>query len=125
MTRCLRLALIALPLAAPIPPTPPVPLAATAPDFQNDVLPILEAKCVRCHGGKSRGGKLDMRTTDALLKGGASGPAYVPGDSKKSLMIELIHFNEMPPKKEQPRVSKDELELLKRWIDGEKPPRRQ
>jgi hypothetical protein len=33
-----------------------------APDFQKDVLPIFEEKCLRCHGAKRRGGKLDMRT---------------------------------------------------------------
>jgi hypothetical protein len=34
------------------------------------------------------------------------------------LLIELIHFNEMPPKKEMPRVTKEELELLRKWIDA-------
>ena len=33
-------------------------------------------------------------------------------------MIELIHDNEMPPKKESPRVTKEELELLRKWIDA-------
>lgn len=88
-----------------------------APEFTTDVLPILEKKCNRCHGEKRRGGKLDMRTREALLVGGVSGPAIKPGDAKKSLLIELIHYNEMPPKKEEPRVTKQELELLKRWVD--------
>lgn len=91
---------------------------AQAPDFKKDVLPIFEAKCIRCHGATRRGGKLDMRSIEALLTGGASGPAIKRGDSKKSLLIELIHYNEMPPKKETPRVTKDELELLRKWIDA-------
>jgi hypothetical protein len=87
--------------------------------FQKHVLPILSKKCIRCHGEKRRGGKLDMRSLKALLKGGVSGPAIVPGKSDKSLMIELIHFNEMPPKKDRgPRVSPKEFELLKSWIDA-------
>lgn len=92
--------------------------SAEGPGFQKDVLPILEAKCNRCHGGKSRGGKLDLRTRDALLTGGVTGPAIKSGDAKKSLMIEMIHFNEMPPKKETPRVTKDELELLRKWVEA-------
>ena len=88
-----------------------------APDFTKHVRPIFEAKCIRCHGAQRRGGKLDMRTLDSLLAGGVSGPAIKPGNSKKSLLIELIHYNEMPPKKEGPRVTKDELELLRKWID--------
>ena len=92
--------------------------AEEAPDFKKHVLPIFEAKCIRCHGAQRRGGKLDMRSLDALLAGGVSGPAIKPGNSKKSLLIELIHYNEMPPKKETPRVTKEELELLRKWIDA-------
>ncbi len=89
-----------------------------APNFQRDVLPIFEEKCIRCHGGKRRGGKLDMRTLEAMLTGGDTGPAIKPGNARKSLLIELIHFKEMPPKKATPVVTSTELELLRRWIDA-------
>jgi len=88
------------------------------PDFQRDVLPIFEAKCIRCHGAKKRDGKLDMRTLEALLAGGVSGPALKPGNAQKSLLIELLHYNEMPPKKETPRVTKEEITLLRNWINA-------
>lgn len=88
------------------------------PDFQRDVLPLLEAKCLRCHGAKRRDGKLDMRTVEAMLAGGVSGPALKPGNAQKSLLIELVHYNEMPPKKETPRVTKEEIVLLKNWINA-------
>jgi len=90
----------------------------TAPDFTRDVLPIFESKCLRCHGEKKRDGKLDMRTVDTLLKGGVTSPAIKPGNAQKSLLIELLHYNEMPPKKETPRVTKEELELLRKWINA-------
>lgn len=88
------------------------------PDFQRDVLPIFEAKCLRCHGAKRRDGKLDMRTVEAMLAGGVSGPALKPGNAQKSLLIELLHYNEMPPKKETPRVTKEEITLLRNWINA-------
>lgn len=88
------------------------------PDFQRDVLPIFEAKCLRCHGEKKRDGKLDMRTLDALLKGGVTSPAIKPGNAQKSLLIELLRYNEMPPKKETLRVTKEELALLQKWINA-------
>jgi mono/diheme cytochrome c family protein len=94
---------------------------AAAPDFQRDVLPIFEEKCIRCHGAKRRGGKLDMRTLEALLIGGDTGPALKPGNAQKSLLIELIHFKEMPPKKEKTVVTSAELELLRRWINAMPP----
>jgi cytochrome c len=90
----------------------------SAPDFDRDILPIFEAKCLRCHGAKRRGGKLDMRTVDLMLTGGVTGPAIKQGNARKSLLIELIHYNEMPPKKETPVVTKAELDLLRKWIDG-------
>ena len=87
------------------------------PDFQRDVVPIFEARCLHCHGAKRRDGKLDMRSVDSLLAGGVSGPAIKPGNAQKSLLIELLHYNEMPPKKERSRVTKAELELLRKWIN--------
>lgn len=87
-------------------------------DFQRDVLPIFEEKCIRCHGAKRRGGKLDMRTMDSLLSGGDSGAALKQGNARKSLLIELIHYKEMPPKKEKSAVTAAELDLLRKWIDA-------
>src|SRR5271165_107316 len=92
------------------------PAKPVGTDFKNDVLPILEAKCLDCHGAKKKDGKLDLRTRAAMLKGGNTGAAIEPGKPDKSLLIELIHFNEMPPKKSKQRVTADELQLLKAWI---------
>jgi hypothetical protein len=96
------------------------PAPPPAADFKKDVLPILEAKCIACHGTKKQG-KLDLRTREAMLKGGSTGPAIEPGKPDKSLMVELIHFNEMPPKKSKMRVTADELKLLKAWIEAGAP----
>jgi mono/diheme cytochrome c family protein len=89
-----------------------------APDFQKDVLPIFAEKCLRCHGAKRQGGKLDMRTLETMLTGGDTGPAIKPGHANQSLLIELIHHQEMPPKKEKSAVTSSELDLLRRWIDS-------
>ena len=90
-------------------------------DYKNDVAPMLDAKCVRCHKPQKADGKLDMTTRAAMLKGGISGPAIAPGSPDKSLIVELIHFNEMPPKNVKIRVTKDELKLLKAWIEAGAP----
>src|SRR5204863_4870407 len=52
-------------------------LPAQTPD--KEVLPILQ-RCYQCHGETLQMSKLDLRTRAAMLKGGASGPAIVPGD---------------------------------------------
>jgi mono/diheme cytochrome c family protein len=89
---------------------------AAGVDYERDVQPILAAKCHRCHSAKKRDGKLNMTTREGLLAGGVSGPALVPGKPEKSLMFDLVDFGEMPPKKAQPRVSKEELKTIAAWI---------
>src|ERR1700704_1253365 len=66
------------------------PSAAQSSDyFESKVRPVLAANCYDCHTDERMGGlRLDSR--DGLLKGGASGPAVVPGDPDKSLMIQAI-----------------------------------
>ena len=66
------------------------PAAERQVDFHTDVLPILAGSCAKCHaGGKSEGGfRFDDRT--ALLEGGDTGEAIVPGDSAQSALIHLV-----------------------------------
>ena len=94
--------------------------AETIPDFARDVQPILQARCVSCHGAKVQmhGLRLDRRR-DAL-KGGESGaPAVVPGNSSASLMIRYISGLDpnvvMPPT--GGRLTTEQIALLRAWID--------
>ena len=92
----------------------------------------INVKCLLCHGRRRQEGGLDLRTRASAIKGGASGPAIVPGNPDASLMIKRITAEEMPPEKHQARLSyrpitSGELETLRRWItdgapwDDEKP----
>src|SRR5262249_17485287 len=71
--------------------------------FELKIRPVLAGTCLPCHGGKklSHGLRVDSRA--ALLKGGDSGPALVPGDPEKSLLIQAIRQThagiKMPPNK--------------------------
>src|SRR5262245_25478722 len=73
------------------------PKPARVPVFEEDVLPILKAKCLRCHGDKARKADLDLSTAAGALKGGESGPAVVAGKPQKSPLYEKVHAGEMPP----------------------------
>jgi hypothetical protein len=58
-------------------------LAASAgttagPTFETDVLPILNAHCLQCHGGMHQKNDLDLRTRVAVMRG-KSGSAIAPG----------------------------------------------
>jgi hypothetical protein len=88
----------------------------TVPVFEKEIRPLLEAKCLRCHGGEARKAALDMRGKAGLLKGGESGPAVTPGSAEKSLLWVQIAAGKMPPGKE--KLTTAEKTLLRAWIDG-------
>jgi hypothetical protein len=79
--------------------------AADSDFFEKKIRPVLVEHCYKCHGnGKAKGG-LSLASRDALLKGGDSGPALVPGDAAKSLLLQAVrHEGEthMPPKGKLP-----------------------
>ena len=69
----------------------PVALFAQAPEpaaeakrefFENNIRPVLVQNCATCHND-TRAGGLRLASREDLLKGGASGPALVPGDPEK------------------------------------------
>lgn len=82
--------------------------AADLAFFENKIRPVLADKCYKCHSVSSKKVKADLLldTREAVLRGGDSGPAIVPGDPAKSLLIEVIHYKnpdmEMPPKSKLP-----------------------
>lgn len=83
--------------------------------FEHQIAPILQARCVRCHGGEGLEAGLDLRRRATILKGGDSGPAIFAGDVEKSLLWERITSDEMPPKEEGP-LDSNQRELIRKWI---------
>ena len=82
-----------------------------------DVQPLLEAKCLSCHGPEKQEGNLRLDSLAAAVHGGDRGTAVVPGDPEKSLLLTAISFNDpdfqMPPKQ---KLSDHEIALLTDWI---------
>lgn len=107
--------------AAAPPPAPTKRTAASAPrvDYDKQIKPLLAAKCGACHGNGAKLGDFEIGLRAALLKGGESGPAVVPGHADMSLLIRLVSGTEpgrvMPPK--GPRLSPKEVTLLRAWVD--------
>lgn len=67
--------------------------------FEIHVRPTLIKHCIQCHGEAEQEGGLKLTSLDALLEGGDSGPALVPGNAEESLILEALRFEslEMPP----------------------------
>ncbi len=95
-------------------------------DFQKDIAPILEFKCVECHRSGKEKGELRMDTKEWLLKGGDSGPSIVAGKPEESLVIDRVTLPEddvdvMPPEGEGELLSEKEVALLEKWIKAGAP----
>ncbi len=89
--------------------------AGAVPTFDADILPILESKCLACHGAEDPQRGLDLRTGAALLTGGESGPAIQIGSSSKSLLVERIVAGTMPPG--ETALAASEIDTIRTWID--------
>lgn len=70
----------------------PIAAAAVAPDFANEVQPILERSCVRCHCEDKTKGGLRIDTHEFMLEGGETADAIVPGDLDNSEFLVRIHL---------------------------------
>jgi mono/diheme cytochrome c family protein len=91
------------------------PGAELAPRFEDDIRPLLQAKCTRCHGDKPRKAELDLGTAAGILKGGESGPVVVAGRPDKSPLYLKVRDGAMPPSKKD-RLSAAEVEAIRGWI---------
>ena len=99
------------------------PLAARAQEsvnFERDIAPIFEERCLYCHGEDEPESGLQLDSRAVLLRGGDSGlPAVVPGKSAKSYLMDVISHRDpdvmMPPDEE--KMPEAEIEIIARWID--------
>jgi WD40 repeat protein/mono/diheme cytochrome c family protein len=110
-------------------------IAVRASGATNDyatVDAIFVKSCVECHASDEPEGNLVLETFDALMKGGETGSAIVPGKSSDSLLVKLIQGFEvdgkkkiMPPGKRE-KLKPEEIAVIRGWIDaGAKPPAQQ
>jgi len=105
--------------AATLPGAQGPPLASQrAVDFVSEIHPILQAKCLGCHGEKLKLSKLDLRTREAAIDGGARGPSLVPGNAEQSRMYRHVAGLEAPAMPMRGELlSAAEVATIKRWID--------
>ncbi|MEZ6061612.1 MAG: PSD1 and planctomycete cytochrome C domain-containing protein [Planctomycetaceae bacterium] len=83
--------------------------------FEQQVAPILDRHCFRCHGSEQREAGLDLRRRFTIVEGGDSGPAIVAGRPEQSLLIQLIDDGAMPPEGE-PRLSDEDADVIRQWV---------
>ncbi len=86
------------------------------------IKPIMDARCVSCHGPENKKAGLQLHDMAGFLKGSvdSDGPVFVPGKPDDSLLLTVMHSpvdedGHMPPKN-KPQPSADELAAIKWWI---------
>src|SRR5262245_41511907 len=83
--------------------TGPTPSPEAVRFFEARVRPLLAEHCFQCHGEKKQRGGLRLDSREAALAGGDRGPALVPGEPGKSLLLRAVRHEDeqlqMPPKK--------------------------
>ena len=99
-----------------------IPIVAV--DFANDIEPILQERCIDCHGPAKQKGKFRVDRRSTLLAGGDSGePAIKPGNAAASHLVALISGAEpdsmMPPKGKP--LTTGQIDAIKAWINAGAP----
>lgn len=84
--------------------------------FANDVLPILQAECTRCHGASRQSDDLRLDTYAALMAGSENGQVIVPGNAADSLLVQLVEAGRMP--RNSAKLTDAEIQLIRDWVNG-------
>lgn len=87
--------------------------------FSRDILPVLQSRCINCHGGQRTSEGLDMKTYQALMAGSQNGSVVTPGDAANSLFVTLSAEGKMP--KRGPKLTPAEIKLLTDWVNAGAP----
>lgn len=77
---------------------------------------VLAAKCLGCHGA-ARMSDLNLRDRASALRGGKRGPALIPGDAARSLLVQVTNGSgsvKMSPG--NARLTADEIQTLREWV---------
>src|SRR5579859_1914809 len=116
-----------LTLCGPSPAAPTVDVSQLPPaaknhiEFSRDIQPIFDHSCIRCHGAERPKSHFSLVARDSALAGGKNGVDIVPFDSAKSPLVlygaRLVEDMEMPPPGKGEPLTKEEIGLLRAWID--------
>ena len=91
------------------------PAAGATVSFANDVLPLLQSRCVNCHGGQRTEKGLTLNSYDSVMAGSENGPVVTAGDAANSPLAQMVVNGKMP--KRGPKLTPDQVQLIVDWIN--------
>ena len=93
--------------------------------YKNDVDPILQSRCIKCHtapdgsGYRATGLKLD--SYESLMQGTVYGPVIIEGDSRRSIFNMLVEGRagklQRMPHQEGEGLSAEQIKILSDWVN--------
>lgn len=83
--------------------------------FSSDIYPLVERRCIKCHGGEFPSEGLNLESYEGLIAGSQNGQVIIAGDSSNSLLFEKIENGEMP--KRGSDLTAEQIELIRQWIN--------
>jgi uncharacterized membrane protein len=78
-------------------------------------MPIIQSRCINCHGGDRTSEGLSMKSHAELMTGSENGAVITPGDAANSLLVEMVAEGKMP--KRGPKLTPDQVQLFTDWIN--------
>jgi mono/diheme cytochrome c family protein len=84
--------------------------------FDRRVAPILERRCLGCHNEELKNAGISFTDRASLLKGGPRGPAVVPGDPERSMLIRSLRGDGAPQMPPGPQLSRKNIATLTEWV---------
>ena len=84
--------------------------------------PLLKEHCSKCHGGAKQKSGLDLRSLESLLKGGDSGPAFLPGKPAQSRLVTQLDPEADPHMPPKGQLSEGEISRIRDWVTRFKRP---
>ncbi len=104
------------------PTTSPATTGPATSLLTQHALSILEAHCLKCHGGEKIKGEFDLSTRAGLLHPGEEGPNVIPGDAKSSRLYALVtHAADPHMPSKAPKLPDEDIATLAAWIDAGAP----
>lgn len=89
--------------------------------YKHVITPILEDKCIQCHNSNKTKGELNLSTINHINKGGENGSVFKAGNALESsmftaLLLPIEEDEHMPPTGKS-QLTRNEIWLIKHWID--------
>ncbi|OIO95815.1 MAG: hypothetical protein AUK03_04805 [Anaerolineae bacterium CG2_30_64_16] len=82
-------------------------------------MPILEQRCIKCHGGEKTEAGLSLKSYATIMQGGKDGQVVAPGDPASSLLVKLVVEGKMP--KRAPHLKQAEVDIITAWVQAGAP----